>query len=277
MKKFIFSVAALALLILSSCTKEEMVTDNKDELLKQDSFVEVTSASTDAIFAEILRMNASYPATKAIWGEKYLTGTVTITIRDSSGVRIFLVDFGNAGNTGPDGKVRKGKLAAYIVNNGKTGSEQKIKYIDFVEDGYLFNGWVGRTITRDVDANTQQAVITEDFKVTIPDGTKFTKRVSSLNRLIKGGVATTKDDDTIETYGTTTITNEKNETRTRTVEATTPLIFKVSASEIVKGVAKTTFADGKYVSIDYGDGTVDNTATATNGTKTWTITLKKTS
>ncbi len=206
MKKFIFSVAAITLLILSSCTKEELVSENKDEMLKQDSFIEVTSASTDAILAEILKMNASYPATKAFWGEKYLTGTVTITIRDSSGVRIFLVDFGTAGN--------------------------------------LFNGWVGRTITRDIDANTQQAVITEDFKVTIPDGTKFTKRVSSLNRLIKGGVATTKDDDTIETYGTTTITNEKNETRTRTIEATTPLIFKVSASEIVKGIAKTTFADG---------------------------------
>ena len=139
MKKFIFSVAAFTLLILSSCTKEELVSENKDEMLKQDSFIEVTSASTDAILAEILKMNASYPATKAIWGEKYLTGTVTITIRDSSGVRIFLVDFGAAGNTGPDGKLRKGQLAAYIVNNGKTGSEQKVKYIDFVEDGYLFN------------------------------------------------------------------------------------------------------------------------------------------
>ncbi len=275
MKKSIFLIAAFAILILSSCTKEELVSENKDEMLKQDSYIEVTSASTDAILGEILRMNASYPATKAIWGERFLTGSVTITIRDSSGVRIFLVDFG-AGNTGPDGKVRKGKLAAYIVNNGKTGSEQKIKYIDFVEDGYMFSGWVERTITRDVDANTQQAVITEDFKVTIPDGTKYTKRVANLNRLIKMGDLATKDDDTIETYGTATITNEKSESRTRTIEATTPLIFKVSASEIVKGIAKTTFHDGKIHTVDYGDGTVDNTATVSNGTKTWTITLKKT-
>ncbi|MDP3451328.1 MAG: hypothetical protein Q8R90_00110 [Bacteroidales bacterium] len=275
MKKSIFLIAAFAILILSSCTKEEQVFGNKDEMLKQDSYIEVTSASTDAILGEILRMNASYPATKAIWGERFLTGTVTITIRDSSGVRIFLVDFGT-GNTGPDGKVRKGKLAAYIVNNGKTGSEQKIKYIDFVEDGYMFSGWVGRTITRDIDAKTQQALITEDFKVTIPDGTKFTKRVATLNRLIKMGDLATKDDDIIECYGTITVTNEKNESRTRVIDAATPLIFNVSASEIVKGIAKTTFPDGKTLTIDYGDGTVDNTATVSDGTKTWTITLKKT-
>lgn len=275
MKKFIYILTS-ALLILTSCSKESIEKlPNVDEIAKQDALLEVASANADGIFEEILKINSAGPFTKGIWGERYLTGSVTITVRDSAGVRIFLVDFGTAGNVGLDGKTRKGKLIAYIVNNGRTGSEQKIKYLDFIEDGNLFSGFVTRKITRDIDARTQEAVITENFKVTAPDGIKFIIRVASLNRVIKMGDPATREDDVIETYGTATVTNEQNKSRSRIIEQSNPLVFKVSASEIVKGVVKTTLPDGKVITTDYGDGTVDNTATVTDGERTWTIKLKR--
>lgn len=43
----------------------------------------------------------------------------------------------------------------------------------------------------------------------------------------------------------------------------------------MQGKATMTYSTGKVITIDYGDGTADNTATLSDGTKTWTITLKK--
>jgi len=273
MKRLLFFVTAVILISASSCTKSDQLSENND-LIIHDAFLEQISAESDGILGEIMQLTSFSPVTKAFWGEQFLTGTVTISMRDSSSIRIVTVDFGT-GNKGIDGKTRSGVLVAYIYANTKLNTDQKLKYQNFKVDGYLYNGQMTKNITRQVDSNSQQAVITEDFKVTFPDGIKFNQRVASMTRLYKFGDPKTLDDNTIQTFGTITLTNEKSATQTKKIAEATPLLFKAVPGEIVKGIATTTFGDGKVITIDYGDGTADNKATVSNGTKTWTITLKK--
>jgi hypothetical protein len=89
------------------------------------------------------------------------------------------------------------------------------------------------------------------------------------------GEAGTLEDNFIKTFGTISITNELGAVYTKTIAETTPLMFKVIPGEIVSGIAKITQRNGRNISMDYGDGTVDNTATLTDGTKTWTIQLRR--
>jgi hypothetical protein len=276
MKRVLFLMITMAVFAFSSCTKSVESLSENDDMAIKDAFLEQISSESDGILTEIIAFNtASAVATKAMWGERFLTGSVVITIRDSSSIRIITVDFGTIGNVGVDGKSRKGKLVAYITKTQSTNTEQKLKFLDYSVDGYLHNGQVIRNITRQIDSNSQQAVISENFKVVFPDGVKSNQRVSNMTRLYKFGVAGTQGDNYIHTFGTITLTNEKGVSQTKVIPEANKLIFKVDPGEIIKGIATTTFSDGKKRIIDYGDGTLDNKATVSDGTKTWTIKLKK--
>ena len=280
MKKFFFPIVAFAMLLTFSCSKNAELPIENSEMIQEDAFMEQTSAETDGILGEMAQfigfsLNAPEVPTKGyFWGERFLTGSVTITMRDSSSVKIITVDFGTTGNVGIDGKTRTGKLVAYI-SGSRLNNEQVLKYLDYKVNGFLYNGRMTKTITRQVDANSQVAVIAENIKVTFPDGVVFNQRVSNMTRTYKFGEPLVLDDNFINTFGTITITNSKRGTQSKQILESTPLVYKVVPGEIVKGIATTTFSDGKVVVIDYGDGTVDNKATVSNGTRTWTILLKK--
>ncbi|EKD32649.1 MAG: hypothetical protein ACD_77C00021G0009 [uncultured bacterium] len=281
MKKIFFPVVAFAMLLTFSCSKNAELPTENSEMIQEDAFMEQTSAETDGILGEMTQfigfsLNAPEVPTKgSFWGERFLTGNVTITIRDSSSVKIITVDFGTTGNVGIDGKTRTGKLIAYISSSGRLFSEQVLRYLDYKVNGFLYNGRMTKTITRQVDANSQVAVIAENIKVTFPDGVVFNQRVSNMTRTYIFGEPFVLDDNFIDTFGTITITNSKRGTQSKQILESTPLVYKVVPGEIVKGIATTTFSDGKVNVIDYGDGTVDNKATVSNGTRTWTILLKK--
>lgn len=275
MKRILFLMAIMAVFAFSSCTKSVDPLTQKNDLAIQDSFLEQISAESDGMLTEILSYNAANVATKATWGERFLTGSVVITTRDSSSIRIVTVDFGTTGNVGVDGKNRTGKLVAYFTKIQSLNTEQKLKFLDYKVDGYLHNGQVIKNITKQIDSNSQLAVISENFKVVFPDGVKSNQRVSSMTRLYKFGAAGTQNDNYIYTFGTITLTNEKGISQNKVIPEATKLVFKVVPGEIVQGIATTTFSDGKKRIIDYGDGTVDNKATVSDGTKTWTIKLRK--
>ena len=96
-----------------------------------------------------------------------------------------------------------------------------------------------------------------------------------MTRVIINGEAATLEDNFVKTFGTISVTNEQGAVYTKTIAEATPLMFKVIPGEIVSGIAKITQRNGRNITADYGDGTVDNTATLTDGTKTWTIQLRK--
>ena len=275
MKRILFMIAVIAVFAFSSCAKTDGPQAENNDLAIQDAFLEQISAESDGMLDEIIQLNAAGIVTKSFWGARFLTGSVTITTRDSSSIRIITVDFGTTGNVGVDGKTRTGKLIAYFTRIQNLNAEQKLKYLDYKVDGYLFNGQMIKNITRQIDSNSQLAVISENIKVSFPDGEKSNQRVSNMTRLYKFGVPTTLEDNYIHTFGTISITNAKGLTQSKVILETNPLIFKVIPGEIIKGIVTNSYSDGRTIVINYGDGTIDNTATATNGTKTWSIKLKK--
>ena len=278
MKKTILSAIAIIAICFASCSKSDTLPEQQavldNEVLAQEASVELMSAESDGILDEIFNLNIINAPTKGVWGGRLLTGNVEITMRDSASIKIITVDFGD-GNTGKDGKVRSGKLISYFTFKDGKYMEQKMKYVNYKVNGYLHEGYMQKSITREVDTRTQIAIVKEDIKITFPDGTKSNHRIADMTRTYKHGDLNTNTDNIIETYGTVSFTNIKNVTSSKVIKETEKLIYKVVPGEIVQGKATMTYSTGKVITIDYGDGTADNTATLSDGTKTWTITLKK--
>ncbi|PKP42702.1 MAG: hypothetical protein CVT93_03165 [Bacteroidetes bacterium HGW-Bacteroidetes-10] len=274
MKKLLFLIS-FVLFFAVSCDKAETQFADDNDMMTQDAVIEQVSAESNGILDEIISFGMLGVQTKAIWGERFLSEGVILTVKDSASIRIVTVDFGTTGVKGADGKVRSGKLVGYFSVTDKTNFQQKLRYVGYKIDGYQYSGEVIRVITRQIDLHTQQAVITENVKVVFPDGVKFVTRVANMTRVIMHGEVGTLEDNFIKTFGTISITNELGAVYTKTIAETTPLMFKVIPGEIVSGIAKITQRNGRNISMDYGDGTVDNTATLTDGTKTWTIQLRR--
>lgn len=274
MKALLFFIS-FALILAVSCDKSETKLTDSNELITQDAVIEQVSAESNGILDEIISFGMFGVQTKAIWGERFLSDGVTLSVRDSASIRIVTVDFGANGVKGADGKVRSGKLIGYFSSTDKINFQQKLRYIDYRIDGYQYSGELIRVITRQIDVQTQQAVITENIKVVFPDGVKFVTRVANMTRGIMNRETGTLEDNFVKTFGTVSITNEQGAVYTKTIAEATPLSFKVIPGEIVSGVAKITQRNGRNITVNYGDGNVDNTATLTDGTKTWTIQLRK--
>lgn len=278
MNKKLLLISLFTGLLFSSCTKELQIPKYDSDLINKEAQIDQMVVENDGMLDEISSKLSlillGSPDTKAVFGQRFLTGNVIITIRDSSGVKIVTVDFGN-GETGTDGKIRSGKLIASFKRPTSGTTEYKLRYDKFKVDGYLFAGGHTRTITRQAQETSQTALVIEEVIITNPDGNSSVHRLSNMTRTYFFGTAGVLTDNTIESFGTVNVTNSQNESLTKTITESNKLLFKVVPGEIVKGVVTIVSTKKGTITIDYGDGTVDNKATVTKGTDTWTITLKK--
>ncbi len=277
MNKNLFALISFAGLLFMSCTKDIQIPADENDLLKDEALIDEMIVENDGMLDEIsnkLIIISSAPVdTKAFIGQRFLTGNVIITIRDSSGVKIATVDFGT-GETGTDGKIRSGKLIASFQRPVAGTATYKLRYDNFKVNGYLFSGGHVRSITREIAETSQTAIVNEDVTITSPQGSSV-HRISNMTRVYFFGLPSTLADNTIESFGEMSVTNSQNKSLTKTISENNKLIYKVIPGEIVKGIVYIISSVKGNLSIDYGDGTVDNKATVSNGTESWTITLKK--
>ncbi len=183
------------------------------------------------------------------------------------------IDFGN-GCTGPDGKVRKGKIIIYhTLKYFEAGSVRKTTFLNYYVNDNKLEG--ERTVTNKGKNSSNQSyweVVASNMKLTRADGKFRTWSSSRIRTIISGEQTTERSDDVYRIEGSASGVNGKGDAFTATI--TNPLIKSTDCRWIKQGVIVFSVQDKADRTIDFGDGNCDDQAVVTVKNKTKTITLK---
>lgn len=279
MKKFsLFIAVGMLTLSLGSCDKSEPVTNGQDEnttIVADEGTTEEVGTEVDAIVDEALTLSSSIQLKSATESDtlNYLTATCPIITLDTiNTTKVLTIDFGTS-CTGKDGKVRAGKIIVTCTNLFRLNVTRTCTFDNYTVDGKIIKGTINKTITRLISAKSRQATISENISVTFPNDGGTAYRKAELTRIYFYGWVDLLRDDKITTWGTVEFTRINGNKITKTIDVTTPLVYKIVCRQIVSGTQVITRSDKKTLTINYGDGTCDREATVTDGISTWTIKL----
>jgi hypothetical protein len=279
------------LLIISSCTKEtsQSGTDAQEEDVSKAAGE--SDAEAETTFNEFFddALGASNEVGVAGSGVFYgrpdtLTPTArcfTITKTYPNGPPfpvIIVLDFGTTGCTGPDGRVRKGKIITEYTNRLiYPGAMATTTFDRFSVDGIHVEGI--HKISNISDVPVPPATIARKFKVQVingkltkPDGNYIEWNSSRIITQVEG--LTTPDyprDDAFKIEGSANGLVKRGNLLVRWESAITePLLRRLTCRWIVKGRIRTVRANlpdpnnSRWVAIlDFGAGTCDNQAILT--------------
>ena len=208
----------------------------------------------------------------------YKTGSslgqcATITHDSVSVPHIVTIDFGTSNCVGLDGRSRRGKvIVTYSGKYRDAGSTHTVTFDNFFVNDNQITGT--RTVTNNGlnQAGNISFSIEINGSVILANGAGTCTHVSSRTREWVAGYAT--DDRSDDAY---LITGNASGTNSRggnyTAEILTPLRHENSCHNIVSGVIKFTPASKPARTIDFGNGTCDNQATVSAGSRSKVITL----
>lgn len=269
----------LLIVLLSSCGRnqdEDAELDLDTEIAISEVEIEKTFTSIDDIADQAELGNTITKKTNET--NDVLSGCATITKDTLSGSTVdtinINVDFGSTPCEGDDGKFRQGivKITSFINNSNSTRIERKIETINYIVDGNSIQ-LVKKLDYLGLDPQNnhkwqQDMTASIDFS----DGTSI-QRNSDRLRVWVDGDSTPFDwtDDAYTLEGTDT--GVRVDGKTITKETTQTIMIHANCPNIVSGVLKITTDGRPDLSIDYGDGTCDNKATAHSQGQSWAITL----
>ena len=188
---------------------------------------------------------------------------VTITITDPNPehpIGDISIDFGTEGCTDARGNVRKGIINIHF--DGRRFISGSTVTTTF--DGYEINGiqLEGTRVLTNVSTSTQDLpkfqVELTDGKATWPDGTTATRNHCIVRQWILGN---TRLEDRLEVSACPDVTPTAYGTNRRGVEyqmtIIEPLVYKRACPFMAVSGVKQFVAEGKTITIDYGDGECD--------------------
>ena len=195
-----------------------------------------------------------------------------ITYDKTSNPRKMTIDFGE-GCVGRDDKTRSGKIIITSTAFENQSMERVKTFENFTVEGKKIEGEITKKITLDRENHSKVAEIKEDVTFTFEDNTTL-KRKGNLTREHIFGLPGVRTDNETKTWGEVITTRPSGVTLIKTIEETTPLLFKASCKQIVSGIVTFTNGDTTWT-IDYGTGECDNTATVTRNGETRTVKIRK--
>ncbi|MES2811895.1 MAG: hypothetical protein V4670_05425 [Bacteroidota bacterium] len=187
------------------------------------------------------------------------------------------INFG-AGCTLANGNVVKGKIIITFVYQ-PDATEHTITYTfeNFYHNNIKIEGTktFTRTMTTETPNSPSHPIVTMNMDITVilPDGRVFTRTGQRIREIIEGYGTVSWTDNVYQITGSWVTTSPTNISQTATI--TTPLIIKMSCVAvnkplIVSGII-TFERNGNTATLDFGDGTCDNTAVFTNAYGVFTI------
>lgn len=289
MKKITGLFLFASILMLASCTKEDLVerADNTTEMVNTAT----DYAEAENIFEEVYDLIGA--AAQQVGELNGFTSPETAMPRtcgaaqiETSGAAIFpltlTLDFTDGACTLSDGRMVSGTIrAVYTGRIWDAGNSFTITFTDFVVDGKTING-VKKVTNNGVNAMGQLnfGITVENGMVTYSDGTTLSYETNRTRTWIEGmdtnfeneGLAGIQD-DVWEITGTASGLNRASNSYEVTV--TTALRRAVNCRWLSAGTLELdTDALDNVLIIDYGDGTCDNEATATLGIIRRNFTMK---
>lgn len=277
--KIIFLVTALAILSISSCTKEAVLDQSSIDLADDD-------AVSDAIFEDIFN-TVDYAdilldgLQKAGTGksESYFTVSdscpaVTITHpEDALWPKTITVDYGT-GCTGFYENTRAGKIIITVTGPRRVSGSERITTFD----NYYINGIKveGTHELQNMGFSSNQNLLVSskltDGKITLPDGKFIERSFDHQREWIAGHLSPNPWDDECLITGTASGVNIDGEAYTRKI--TTALHWKRVCRFMVSGVIEISFGDLEPFRLDFGEGECDAAAKVSRGDASREITLK---
>jgi len=276
--KLFLMIAAIAILVSNSCTKDTPLDQTSVDLADDDA---VSEAVFDDIFNSVdnadIILNSFQKGDGAKSDMVVLSDScpsVTITHpSDNIWPKTITIDFGT-GCTGLYDQTRAGKII--IVVSGLRLTEGSTKTATF--ENYFFNGIKveGTKVVENMGNNDNDHLVfsirLSNGKLTLPDGKTVQRSVDHEREWIAG--MTTKNiwDDEWLVTGTATGININGVAYTNTI--TTALHWTRACRFIVSGVVRFERAGTDPVELNYGTGDCDALATVTRGNETKEITLR---
>lgn len=249
---FVLAFASAAL--LNSCAKEQ----NDNPLLA--SLV----TSEDALTMQDLMEDNDAEMEDRIEFRSGPDGCPTVTVTPEGNVfpKTIVIDYGDAGCTGPRGRLRQGRI---LINQTapmrNAGAVRTVEFDNYRVDGVLVEADVTLTNTG-VDAlgNVSFSRSVQNGSLTYPNGQIATWNSAHTMVQTAGGNTILRIDDAFEINGSINGVNRRGDTFSMTI--TEPLVKTANCPWIVSGV-KTFVVNDLTRTLDYGDGACDNEATLT--------------
>ena len=272
----VFGVAFLATgLFLAGCNRTKLVDDSEmaqRNAMAENYFDDVNSISNQAA-ADGDLSSYKMESTDAI-----ASGCATVTRDTTASPRTMTIDFGATNCMCRDGKNRRGKIL--VSYTGKYSEPGTIITVTF-EEYYVNDNHVEGTKTiENMGINAAGHLvyhIVVNGSITLADNGEVHTWTADKYREWIGGQATPRiwADDTFNMWGIRTGTDKRGNDYTATVLEATPLFKTADCRYFVSGIV--TFTGGQRSgtkTLDFGNGTCDNTATLTVNGRTKTITLR---
>ncbi|MBC7641350.1 MAG: hypothetical protein H7174_03285 [Flavobacterium sp.] len=289
MKSKILIFGVIFSLITISCSKKEAndtTTINADEA-SVNAKIDIATEDVARIVEEQLTTNDGVSGRVAAAASSLPTcATVTRVPVDNTSIVVGdlitkTIDFGTTDCQLTNGNKLRGKIImSHIYQPNATSHTVTYTFVDFYHNARKFNGT--KTFVRTMTAATAASpshpivVMNLDMTMTLPDGRVFT-RIGTRTREIIAGYDTPLNlyDNEYSVTGSWTTTYPNTTVQNSII--TSPLIVKLQCSltnnsPISKGIITFT-RNTRVATLDYGNGSCDNTAIFTLNGVSYTIVL----
>jgi hypothetical protein len=290
-------VIALATVIsVSSCKKDNNSTTNTDTSDAKAYGMTDSSTVADNVYSDVL-VNAfiGEADNESVWSIKSsnhervgTNSTSSTTANANFGCAVYsfddsvpgeypkvlTVDFGT-GCTSLDGVARSGKII-YTFATGpllSPGSAVSVQFVGYAVNGYGISGTYSIANNSSDQAGIVFATQVTNGIITYPNESTY-HYSGSRTYTQTGGLSTPLDftDDVYSFTGNSSFSSSDGTTLVCNV--TTPLTWSFQCAHITAGILAFTYDENIKGTVDFGDGTCDDSALLKIGSYTKTITLK---
>lgn len=280
--KILFTAFLVSFLFLTSCNSEE--TANNPQMTQDDITISAkVDAGIEDVSAVILEQFGDEVGISAKTGTSSKTASCAVVTRNpdygttiTPGTTVTkTINFGD-GCTLANGNILKGKIIiSFIYQPDATSHTITYTFENFYHNNFKFDGTKTITVTlgtSNANPNIHPIfTINLDVTITLPDGRIIKVTGTKSREIIEGQNTPELADNVYQITGNWQTTFPSGATRTATI--TSPLIVKLNCPSIVKGIITFT-RNGETSTLDFGDGTCDNTATFTINGVSFTIILR---
>ncbi|KAA5535019.1 hypothetical protein F0919_10500 [Taibaiella lutea] len=272
--KLTIMAAICAISLFAACSKKDKDSDTNSLSTDKDNVQLITSSdqiSTDMEQAFDDGYNNAENGMATTDG-LVLGPCVTVTLTQNGNMKTLTIDYGATGCVCSDGKTRKGKLIATATNFNQVNVIRTLSTDNYYVNDYHIDGNITRNITHVAADSSRTVELVEHLTITNPGGNDVYTRNGNQTRIQFVGIPNHPIDNTLTIWGQVNVQRPSGLQISRTVDQTTPLLYKNACHQIVSGISHIV-RNNHNITVDFGDGTCDGTATVNNGTNTWTINL----
>lgn len=256
--------------VLSGCNRdeEERIMQEAEDISTEQAAMVGEMEKAQSLFFDATEQ-ASYASGQE---EQSATDCYKIGYNEEGGDMRFSVDFGKNGCKDQYGNLRKGKLTQINRTTDK-GVEMSYRLDGYQVNGYTLTGTVSvSSLKRDEKNMLSYSYKINDGKVNTPDGKSYI-----VNRALEFKQVESAGSQDFKVTGGGSVINASGVEYSSEIVA--PVTYKGGCFNEgnfypIAGAAQVDFEDGKFYTLEFGNGSCDKAANIKAGDKTLAVALK---